>query len=232
MSDEKQQTNGLDMTEKYGTEENPVRRLQDNLKREKIALCQDICEDGLETAPDLGKLRGANDYSDGEYTFITNIITNQQLSHNAVRLGCFLYIYENANFEELVFDLSEFGKKFRDKNLADGEKEDYVYIVSANKSDPEMLWLPTKHLLKLLINAGIMLTRQELIDCLIELHEFYYITATDICYRNSLEHYKATGEVKKLGLDSNLVHIHLTTSMKGKALTKKWLSYTKNRNQS
>tara|TARA_R110002050_G_scaffold276589_1_gene421830 strand:+ start:10429 stop:11103 length:675 start_codon:yes stop_codon:yes gene_type:complete len=217
------------MNKNYGTQENPIRRIQDNLKRELISRCKDICEEGLETAPDLGKLRGASDYSDDEYTFITNIITNQQLSHNAVRLGCFLYIYENTGVEELVFDLSDFNKKFKDKNLADGTSDDFVYVISAKNSQPEMLWLPIKHLLKLLMDAGIMLNKPELIACLIELHEFYYITATEICYENSLEHYKATGEVKKVGSDSNLVHIHLTTSMQKKALTTKWLSYTKNR---
>lgn len=226
MSDDKQKKNGYFMTRRYGTVENPIRRIQDNYKRELISRCKDICEEGLETAPDLGKLRGASDYSDDEYTFITNIITNQQLSHNAVRIGCFLYIYKTANFEELVFDLSDFNKKFKDKNLADGTGDDFVYVISAKSSQPEILWLPIKHLLKLLMDAGIMLSREELIASLIELHEFYYITATDMCYENSVENYKATGEIKKLSQDSHLVHIHITTSMQNKALTQKWLSYT------
>lgn len=218
------------MTRRYGTVENPIRRIQDNYKRELISRCKDICEEGLEIAPDLGKLRGASDYSDDEYTFITNIITNQQLSHNAVRIGCFLYIYKTANFEELVFDLSDFNKKFKDKNLADGTSDDFVYVISAKSSQPEILLLPIKHLLKLLMDAGIMLSREELIASLIELHEFYYITATDMCYENSVENYKATGEIKKLSQDSHLVHIHITTSMQNKALTQKWLSYTPLRN--
>ncbi len=216
------------MNKKYGTKENPIRRIQDNLKRELISRCKAICEKGLATAPDLGKIRGSEEYNDGTYTYITNLITNQQLSSNAVRLGCFLYIYETS-IDELVFDLSNLGTAFRDKNLADGAKDDYIYMVSAKTSEPEVLWLPVKNLLKVLDKAGIMLKKEDLIDCLIELHEFYYITATDICYENSIDSYKATGEVKKLSQDSNLVHIHITTSMQNKALTNKWLSYIPNR---
>lgn len=217
------------MNEAYGTQDNPVRRLQDNLKREKISLCKDICEEGLETAPDLNKLRGAADYSNDTNTFIFNIITNQQLTSNAIRVGCFLYMHKELSIDEFLFDLSNIGQKFRDKKLAGGCRDDFVHIITAKKTDPELYWMEFTNLLKLLDNVGIMLTRLEVIDALIELHEFYYITATDICYENSLKRYKETGQVKKLGADTELVHIHLTTSMHKIALTKKWTSYTPNR---
>ncbi|WP_345853454.1 hypothetical protein [Shewanella algae] len=217
------------MNEAYGTQANPIRRLQDNLKREKISLCKNICEEGLETAPDLNKLRGAADYSNDTYTFIFNIITNQQLTSNAIRVGCFLCIHQELNVDEFLFDLSNIGQKFSDKNLAGGYCDDFVHIITAKNTVPELYWMRFTNLLKLLDNVGIMLTRLEVIDALIELHEFYYITATDICYENSLKRYKKTGQVKKLSADTELVHIHLTTSMHKVALTKKWTSYAPNR---
>lgn len=215
---------------RYGNELNPILRLPDSSPRELISRCIDIiCKNDDEIAskiPDLGKVRGDSYYAKEDNIFILNIITNQNLSPDAMRLGCFLSIQDNM-FEDLAFDLSPIGKKFKDKNIADGETVDYLYIVSHSSHKPDYIDLPCRNILKLLYDSGIIMCRDDLIRAIIELHEFYYITATDICFENSLDEYRKNKTRKKISIDSNLVHIHLTTAMKSVPLTNKWLSFVK-----
>jgi len=209
---------------RFGNEDNPIRLLNDNSPRELITRCHRIARSGTVSEIDLGKLRGQSDV-DPFMVYVMNLISNPNIDEKTLRLGCWLYSDNQANFEDIIYDLTDFEEKLTLKRMGD---EDFLYVGNPNTEKYDYFDKSFTNLIKSLAKIHLKFTKSELINSLTTLHEFYYITATDICYENSYLATDSTGKsVKKIDANTQLAYIHITTAMTNKSIAGKWEPFDK-----
>lgn len=209
---------------RFGSEDNPIRLLNDNSPRELITRCNRIARSGTVSDIDLGKLRGQSDV-DPFMVYVMNLISNPNIDEKTLRLGCWLYSDYQADVEEIIYDLTDSEEKLTLKKIGD---EDFLYVGNPNTEKYEYFDKSFTNLIKSLAKIHLKFTKPELIKSLTTLHEFYYITATDICYENSYLATEDTGKsVKKIDATTQLAHIHITTAMTNKSIAGKWEPFDK-----
>ena len=156
--------------------------------------------------------------------YFMNLISNPNINEKTLRLGCWLYADNQAEFGDVIYDLTDANEKLRLKGIGD---EDFIYAGNPKTEKFEHFEKPFTNLIKTLAKIHLKFTKQELIESLITLHEFYYLTATDICYENSYLGTVETGKsTKKISQQSQLVHVHITTAMTNKSIAGKWLPFS------
>ncbi|WP_215396907.1 hypothetical protein [Rheinheimera oceanensis] len=206
----------------YGTERNPIRLINDNSPRALFEVCPSLELAILEAVKgiDLGKVRGRDDV-DLDMAYVLNLISNPNLDDKTVRLGCLLFSDHQYNFSDVIYDLTNNDEI----SCLDDVGEDGLICVGTPRNF-SCLEMPLSSLSKKLAKHGIQMDRSEILRSMKILHEFYYITSTDICYENSYLS-KSTGCVK-LSDNTRLVNVHITTSMINKCISGKWPSETIN----
>lgn len=207
---------------RYGTEVNPIRLLKDNSPRTLITRCPKLITPDTKNLIDLGKVRGQTDV-DPFQIYTMNLISNPNLSEKAIRLGCWLYWEYEINGEDTIFDLTDSKTKLSLKGIGD---DIFIYVGNPVTENYELFDKKFTNLIDKLAKVNIRITREESIEALTRLHEFYYITATDICRENSfLETTETNESLKKIDSSTQLVHIHITTAMTNKSIAGKWLPF-------
>lgn len=207
---------------RYGTEENPIRLLKDNSPRTLITRCPKLITSDTKNLIDLGKVRGQTDV-DPFQIYTMNLISNPNLSEKAIRLGGWLYWEYEINGEDTIFDLTDSKTKLSLKGIGD---DIFIYVGNPVTENYELFDKKFTNLIDKLAKVNIRITREESIEALTQLHEFYYITATDICRENSfLETTETNESLKKIDSSTQLVHIHITTAMTNKSIAGKWLPF-------
>lgn len=209
---------------RYGTEVNPIRLLKDNSKRLLITRCTRLAPGKEEEQEyvDLGKIRGQTE-TDPFLIYMMNLISNPNLSEKAVRLGAWLYWDFEIDGEAKIYDITDGSPKPSLKHLGD---EIFICVGNPVTGNYEYFDKKFPNLLDKLARVNIRLSRDESIEALTQLHEFYYITATDICRENSfLETTETNESLKKIDSSTQLVHINVTTAMKNKSVAGKWLPF-------
>lgn len=204
---------------RFGTAENPIRLMNDNSKRELIVQCRRLINQSAKHEVDLGKIRGQTD-SDPFLNFVMNLISNPTIADSTVRLGCYLFWEHETDGMDRIYDITDGSRGVSLKKVGD---HDFLYVGNPITGNIENYDKDFPKLCKKIAKVGIKLTQAECLKALIELHEFYYITATDICYENSFLATQEKGEsLKKIDDGTKLVHIHLTTAMQNKSIAGKW----------
>ncbi|WP_040552510.1 hypothetical protein [Rheinheimera nanhaiensis] len=225
---------------RYGTENNPIRLIQDNSFREMASRCPRIATGAGIANIDLGKIRG-DENTDPFLIYVMNLISNPNIDDKAVRLGCWLYSDSQLSLGDVIYDLTDIGKRPSLRFLGD---EDYIYVGNPTTQKYQYYEKKFPKLIKELSDIDIEFTRDELINSISNLHEFYYITATDICPINSfletkseihtkkekqhekiLRSEKYIGKQKKVDSSTSLAHIHITTSLTNKSIAGKWTPF-------
>ena len=203
----------------FGNYLNPIRLLKDNSSRRLINDMPYLSKaKGVSNGVDLGKIRGIIG-SDSPYTYVLNVISNPNLDALTIRLACFLFDEEERHFGGKIYSLTSQDKMPSLRGIGEFGG---ICVGSPRTENMTEFETPLPNLLKLLRKFGITMTREQLLNSLVLLHDFYYLTVTDICYENSHvgEHNPETKKVLKK--NSTMAYIEIPTAIKNKCIAGKW----------
>lgn len=214
---------------RIGTENNPIRLVNESIKRDLlIKHCRNTFSGGFDfhSLPDFG-----------EDVYLRNVIYNPFLSGQEIKLAIYFFIelelesgkvfsttvdsYDFVpvnTYGELFFDIETDGMR---AGIAFGREDSLKsQVVFANTDG----YYPSLAIAA--SSMGIKVTSHRLLALLRRLHDFGYITVTDITSRNTYDY-------ENLASDTNdsrarLRHIRLCKGMQKKDLTNRWLPRKKN----
>lgn len=166
----------------FGTETNPLVLEKINTPRPRISRCVRFNPEARDsTEPvsiDFGKFRGRKERGyDIEQIFLKNLLSNPNLSLNALRLAIWMFMYVHTWVDDQhILIISNNDEVSGMKKLYIGHPRGYMAI---------HLNLLFVDLLPKLKKMSINFSRTDVIAALQELHDFQYLTVTEINYENS-----------------------------------------------
>ncbi|MDF3124672.1 hypothetical protein [Rheinheimera sp. 1928-s] len=205
---------------RIGTKDNPFLATPESVERPFLIAA---IEGGNHADFDFSKWHETNDW------FMFNSIYNTNLSHKEVRL--LMFFHETTNNLGTIYETSTNGTT----NVARHYGEDnfiFVEFPAATKlaenplgyefffEDQECIALLTE-----IEKIGLKLDQKELAKMLYRLHDFGYLTVTDLIASNLKRPLKTVGE-KPTSHRAKLRLVRVTNSMTHKELWNKWNSYS------
>ncbi|WP_156803893.1 hypothetical protein [Alishewanella aestuarii] len=166
----------------FGTETNPLVLEKINTPRPRISRCVRFnpeARNSLEPVSiDFGKFRGRKErVYDIEQIFLKNLLSNPNLSLNALRLAIWMVIQIHMwPDEQQIFIISHSDEVSSMNKLCIGHPRGHLAIY---------LNIEFIDLLPKLKKMSINFTRTDVIAALQELHDFQYLTVTEVKYENS-----------------------------------------------
>lgn len=195
-----------------GTEDNPIRFVQENVKRPKLELNSTLTPNGSGVF-DFGKYKDITDEFD---VFFNNLIFNPNFSLEEIRFACLL-LKSMAFSNERLYWISS-NEQF--KPLEFGQSG-LLYFTPDEAQVIEPINIPdviNKHKLSF--------TQQEVIAMLNTLHDYYYITCTEISEGNLAKNTKGFDYINNavsVSDDAKFVHIRINSGMDEKYIVDKWI---------
>jgi len=199
---------------KIGTESNPIRLVQENVLRPKLVDCSSLTLND-QGVYDFGKIKDL--VSITLDFFYHNLILNPNLSASDIQVGFLLYdilTWGEGCVFWLVPECEASGDEIGDEGFL---------ITTKPNFDP----LIVQSLVNICASYKLNYTQDELINCLNILHDFYYITCTEISDINSAENrinFEYKNKKVNLTKEAKIVHIRLNSGMDKKNITNKWLN--------
>jgi hypothetical protein len=207
---------------KVGTEANPIKLVQENSKRPKLEKYSTLKKSDLGTY-DFGKYKEIKYKAD---IFNNNLVFNPHLSANEIRLG--FLIYELIGKEDgSVFWLTSGS----DSSAGDIGDLGFLNIVKTRNTPFDIVPFEYKCLPKIMKSYKLDMTKQEIIAALNTLHDFYFITCTEISEQNlasNTTNYNYITEGKELNRDSKVVHLRINHGMDEIYVVDKWVKAQNN----
>lgn len=170
----------------FGTETNPLILEKINTPRPLISRCVRFNPEARNSSElvsiDFGKYRGKVERGiEKEYAFLKNLLSNPHLSTNALKLGLYFNIYICDNSCDIDFNffvLAKNNELLKMKQIFVGNPRTNQFL---RCKDVKHFIDLTLELKKLSSN----MTKTDVISALQELHDFQYLTVTEVKYENS-----------------------------------------------
>lgn len=188
-----------------------IRLVQENVKRSRLKQYSALTPDSYDVF-DFGKYKDKTYESD---CFTVNLMFNPWLSANEIRLGYLLY-KSIGYLNEEVFWLSD-SEEYVEGSI--GEKG-YLYFTQDHRYE-----LKPKNLLDLTKEHKLCLTAKDVIEILNVLHDFYFITCTEVSAVNlgvNRKGFSYKNNTVSLGNSAKMIHIRLNIGMDETYLVDKW----------
>ncbi|RTR40286.1 hypothetical protein EKG38_06105 [Shewanella canadensis] len=204
--------------EEVGTENNPIRFVQENVKRPKLELNSTLTPNGLGVF-DFGKYKDVED----EYNvFFSNLIFNPNFSLEEIRFASLVLKSMGLSNEQLFWVRNN--EQFRAREFG---QSGLLYFTPDEAQIIEPINLPA------IINKHkLSFTQQEIIAMLNTLHDYYYITCTEIFEGNLAKNTKGFDYINNavsLSDNAKFVHIRINHGMDEKYIVDKWIKPTKHK---
>lgn len=179
----------------FGTEKNPIVLEKINTPRPLISRCVRFNPEARNSSElvsiDFGKFRGKKEsYYSYDQIFLKNLLSNPYLSLNAFRLAIWLDIFVYPDVDDQHFFI------LRNNEDLPTVKRLYVGHPRGYPQAHDVRYF--RELLPELRKMSILMPVTEVITALQELHDFQYITVTEINYENSYLGRKARKEREDL----------------------------------
>lgn len=195
-----------------GTRKNPIKPVPENTLR---PLLKKYSITPVNERTELHKLK--DDYI--RKVFLLNVISNPHLSKDESRLA--IYLLQKLYATSELFLTIESSEEF-DAEMNYGEDGSlYVGRLNSKRHEEFILDRMIINLLDELRALKIKFTSAKLIAALKRLHDFGYITITEINLANTYEGHKIHNRGKSR---ARLRHIRLSEEMQKKNLTNRWLN--------
>ncbi|WP_306522198.1 hypothetical protein [Rheinheimera sp.] len=204
---------------RIGTKKNPIKLVNESISR-RLLLAH--CKNTSSKHFDFHSLPNF-----GEDCFIENVLFNPHLTLPEVKLAIYFFgeladggqIFTTSFAEDfrpalLYGDVFEVDEEFIDGMAIGSDESLRSEVAYSNEGYYTSLPLITSRM-------GMKLTSQRLINLLRRLHDFGYVTVTDITPDNS---YEPPNKADKKVSRARLRHIRLHNGMRKKDLTGRWLS--------
>ncbi|AWB66049.1 hypothetical protein C2869_06170 [Saccharobesus litoralis] len=215
---------------KLGTEDNRIKLVQENNKRNLLLSHSTFADNG---GYDLGKIPTSN--SDG-IIFLNNIMTNQHLSDLDIRIAYHLWELMCGDDSILFGELLCVVVRSSDVNLRFFGEDGCLYFSKTNAMKFDFVDLEKFSLLDYLNDKKrLRIQSNELITSLNNLHSFYYLTCTEIADINSAESRKGTLYEKEeilLSSETKLAFIRINSHFERIDMTNRWFAKTSNNSKS
>lgn len=203
---------------RLGTKMNPIKLVNESIER---PLLVKNCKNSSSGCFDFHALP---DF--GEDTFVMNVLFNPHLTLPEVRLAIFFHeelcgggkVYSTSFSDDFV-PAVRYGDAFK----VDGDYYDGLAFGSADKLKYEIQYANDgmyPSLPMLTASMGMKLTSQRLVNIIRRLHDFGYITVTDI---NTVNTYRKSKMSSNGTNRARLRHIRLHSGMCSRDLTNRWL---------
>ena len=206
------------MKQRIGTFENPIKLVSESVPRRLLLAHSKNTSIGVfdfHSLPDFG-----------EDVFIRNVLFNGHLTLQEVKLA--IYFFEELSDSGKVFStsLSEFcpALVYGDVIESNGDYFDCLVIGSEDSFEQEIFYSNDGYypsLSMLTTSMGMKLTSQGLTNLVRQLHNFGYITVTDITAGNTYGSQNPNSTKKER---ARLRHIRLCNGMRQKDMSNRWLT--------
>ncbi|MCL1095859.1 hypothetical protein [Shewanella kaireitica] len=198
--------------EKVGAESNPIRFVQENVKRPKLELNSTLTPNGSGVF-DFGKYKEIVD----EYNvFFSNLIFNPNFSLEEISFAALLFNSLALSNDELFWISDNEQIKLREFG-----QSGLLYFTPDEAKVIEPINLPV------IINKHkLSFTQQEVIAMLNTLHDYYYITCTEVFEGNLAKNTKGFDYINNavsLSDKAKLIHIRINCGMDEKHIVDKWI---------
>ena len=198
-----------------GSEDNPIRFVQENVKRPKLELNSTLTPNGAGVF-DFGKYKEIGD----EYNvFFSNLIFNPNFSLEEIKFACLLSKSMVISNDRL-FWISD-NEQFKAREFG---QSGLLYFTPDEAQVIEPINLPA-----IIKKHNLNFTQQEVIGMLNTLHDYYYITCTEIFDGNLAKNTKGFDYINNavpLSDNAKFIHIRMNYGMDEKYIVDKWIKPT------
>lgn len=203
---------------KVGTFDNPIRLVQENTRRIGLDANSNIWVNEIGVY-DFGRLKKPKNKFD---LIINNIAFNPYLTAQEIRVALKIYDLLFDGFFNNIF-LTVTSREFHMRTI--GESDEIIF--SSSKLSPFHWVIKDKQsLLDILKTVHVCLSPFELIEILNKLHDYYYITCTELASNNAAEYRRGfdyKNNVVHLSDTCKIAHIRINGAMDKVDLTNNWM---------